>query len=171
MSEDRFENFHAIAAADPEVQRRFEEGAATLAEQASKLLEIKIAPADLVAIDALRLAAIVGDAVDEDRALVELNRLAEVRGLLDERERAERIIGGDQNEIAKLNKLPRHMRMAAARGMGINDLAKKNKSTSIVDPATLCKQAMALRPADRIAFMRTEGARGTCRPLCAASRT
>ncbi|MDF1802009.1 hypothetical protein [Thalassovita sp.] len=89
---DRFDNFRAIAAADPDVQARFNEGAAALAATAAKLLDINVDPADLIQIDALRLAAVVGDDVDTDRALVELNRLTEVRGLIDERERAEKIV-------------------------------------------------------------------------------
>ncbi|MFD0909521.1 hypothetical protein [Ruegeria arenilitoris] len=154
---DRFENFRSIAAADPEVQKRFEEGAAALAEQARRLLDISIDPADLIQIDALRLAAVVGDEVDNDRALVELQRLDEVKGLIEERERAEKIKMGDEDEVAKLNKLPRHLRMARARDLGINDLAPKSEHGSVADPATLYQQAMKLRPADRIAFMRKHG--------------
>lgn len=154
---DRFDNFRAISAADPDVKQRFDEGAAALAQTAKSLLDINIDPADLVQIDALRLAAVVGDDMDMDRALVELQRLEQVKGLIDERERAEKIKLGDEDEVAKLNKLPRHMRMAAARDMGINDLAPKNDHSSVADPATLYQQAMKLRPADRISFMRKHG--------------
>lgn len=156
MTNDRFDNFRSIAAADPEVARRFNEGAAALADAAKRLLDININPDDLIQIDALRLASIVGE-LDTDRALVELQRLEQVKGLIEERERFEKIKLGDESEIAKLSKLPRHMRMAAARDMGINDLAPKKDHTSVADPATLYQQAMKLRPADRIAFMRQHG--------------
>lgn len=154
---DRFDNFRAIASTDPEVQRRFEEGAEELAQTAKKLLDVNMTPADLIQIDALRLAAVVGDAVDMDRAMVELARLEQVKGLIDERERAEKIKLGDEGEVAKLNKLPRHMRMAAARDMGINDLAPKTDHSSVADPATLYQQAMKMRPADRVSFLRRHG--------------
>lgn len=157
MTNDRFENFRSIAAADPDVQARFDEGATALAEQASQLLDINMDPSDLIQIDALRLAAVVGNEIDMDRALVELQRLDHVKGLIDERERAEKIKAGDEDEVAKLNKLPRHMRMARARDLGINDLAPKNDHSSVADPATLYQQAMKMRPADRVSFLRKHG--------------
>ncbi len=154
---DRFENFRAIAATDPEIQARYDAGASAVADAAQKLLNVAVNVDDLMQIDALRLAAVTGEAVDMDRAMVELNRLEEVKGLLEERERAERIRGGDEDEVAKLNKLPPAARMAAARDMGLNDLAVKNGGSSVADPATLYKQALLLRPADRISFMRKHG--------------
>lgn len=154
---DRFDNFRSIAATDPEVQRRFDEGATALAQTARALLDVTIDPADLIQIDALRLAAVVGDDVDTDRALVELQRLEQVKNLVDARERSDKIKLGDQDEIDKLNKLPRHIRMGRARDLGLNDLAPKKDHTSVADPATLYQQAMKLRPADRISFMRKHG--------------
>ena len=157
MTNDRFENFRSIAAADPDVQARFDEGATALAGQAAKLLDINMDPADLIQIDALRLAAVVGNEIDMDRALVELQRLDQVKGLIDERERAERIKMGDEDEVERLNKLPPYMRMARARDMGINDLAPKSEHSSVADPATLYQQAMKMRPADRVSFLRKHG--------------
>lgn len=154
---DRFENFRGIIATDPVIKARFEEGAVKLAASAAGLLDIKVDPEDMIQIDALRLCAITGDEIDHDRALVELNRLSTVRGLLDERDRADRIRNGDSEEIEKLNKLPRATRMARARDLGINDLIPKKESTSIADNATIYKQAMAMRPADRMSFMRKHG--------------
>lgn len=79
---DRFDNFRAIASSDPAVQARFDEGAEELAQTAKKLLDVTMDPADLIQIDALRLAAVVGDAVDMDRAMVELARLEQVKVLI-----------------------------------------------------------------------------------------
>ena len=156
MTTDRYENFRSIAATDPAVQKRYDEGAAAVSTMAKNLLDIDLPLEDMMQVDAIRLAAVIADDVDMDRAMVELQRLAQVKGLLEERDRAEKIRGGDEDEVAQLNKLPRATRMARARDMGLNDLAAK-KSSSVADPATLYKQAMELRPADRLSFMRRHG--------------
>ncbi|AZQ66895.1 hypothetical protein EF888_06925 [Silicimonas algicola] len=159
MSEHR-QRFAAICESSPEIKARFDAYANAAIAEVKASIGIDLTADDVLDLDRVRLAAVIGEDFDLVSLLVDASKLTKTQTQLAERSRADMVLAGDKEELDRVNSLSRVQRMEYARThlQAQNEGPKSGGSIADASGSRAIFESLAsLRPADRIAAARKLG--------------
>tara|TARA_R110002072_G_scaffold7573_15_gene41124 strand:+ start:508 stop:978 length:471 start_codon:yes stop_codon:yes gene_type:complete len=153
--DDSTENFRNMVSGDDRLKARWEAVCDKVIADASRLLGVKIDREAVVGLPSARLAVLTDDPLS-DVYLEEVKQLEAVQEQVRQAELKAALEAGNEEAHAELNRLPRHVRMARARELGITDTPTA-APTSVADEATLLRLLLTLPRSERLARARDWG--------------
>lgn len=153
---DPTENFRNVVASDDLTRARWEAVSDKVIADAKTLLGVTLDRDAVTMLPSARLATLTDEPLSESY-LSEVKQLEAVQKQMREQELREALERGEEEAHAELNRLPRHLRMARARDLGLTGPAPTRAPTSVADEATLLRRLLTLSPAERLAKARAWG--------------
>lgn len=152
---DPTENFRNIVASDDLTRARWEAVSDKVIADAQKLLGVTLDRDAVTMLPSARLATLTDEPLSESY-LSEVKQLEAVQKQMREQKLREALEHGEEEAHAELSRLPRHLRMARARDLGMTDTPTPAPS-SVADEATMLRRLLTLSPAERLAKARAWG--------------
>lgn len=152
---DPTENFRNIVASDDLTRARWAAVSDKVIADAQKLLGVTLDRDAVAMLPTARLATLTDEPLAESY-LSEVNQLEGVQKQMREQKLREALEQGEEEAHAELHRLPRHLRMARARDLGMCATPTEAPS-SVADEATMLRRLLTLSPAERLAKARAWG--------------
>lgn len=152
---DPTENFRNIVASDDLTRARWEAVSDKVIADAQKLLGVTLDREEVTMLPSARLASLTNEPLPESY-LSEVKQLEAVQKQMREQKLREALEQGEEEAHAELSRLPRHLRMARARDLGMT-ATPTDAPSSVADEATLLRRLLTLSPAERMAKARAWG--------------
>lgn len=152
---DPTENFRNIVASDDLTRARWEAVSDKVIADAQKLLGVTLEREAVTMLPSARLATLTDEPLPVSY-LSEVKQLEAVQKQMREKKLREALEQGEEEAHAELSRLPRHLRMARARDLGMT-AAPTEAPSSVADEATMLRRLLTLNPAERLAKARLWG--------------
>ena len=152
--------FEEMVAASERTTQRFEAAVNEIQSQSVKLIDVNLSRAEIGEIPAVKAYVFGNEEALDPSWLEAAAALPSIRKRKAQLEAAEAVRQGDADEIEKINKLPRHVRMTVARRDGLDEETRQHveEVNSVANEAFLLRQCLSLKtPQARINFARKHG--------------